>query len=141
MGLAISDPLKMIAQGLPTLLIDSPRDIIKWVLEQQEERQIERVVLGLPLSLSGGLGPMGNEVTEFSRALEKKIQIPVELVDERMTSRQAHATFAEGGKKLKGRKEAIDKISATILLQHYLEMINPTPDDVDLEAPQDEDDS
>jgi putative Holliday junction resolvase len=131
-GLAISDPMQIIAQGLPTLLINSPRDIIKWVLDQRDAREIERIVLGLPRSLSGGIGPMGEEVTEFSRALEKRVRIPVTLMDERMTSRQAHATFAEAGKKLKGRKEAIDKISATILLQQYLESVNPSPDAADL---------
>jgi len=131
-GLAISDPLQMIAQGLPTLHINSPRDIIKWVLDQRDMQDIERIVLGLPRSLSGELGPMANEVTEFARALEKRARLPVELLDERLTSRQAHAAFAEAGKKLKGRKEAIDKISATLLLEHYLETINPAPDAADL---------
>lgn len=132
-GLAISDPMKIVAQGLPTLIINSPKNIIDWVIAQREEREIERIVLGLPRSLSGELGPMAEEVTEFARRLKKKTQLPVELIDERLTSRQAHAVFAQAGKKLKGRKEAIDKISATLLLQHYLETINPSmPGELDI---------
>ena len=134
-GLEISDPLKLIAQGLPTLIIDAPRDIINWVIAQREKREIEQIVLGLPRSLSGGLGPMAEEVTEFSRQLSEKTRLPVELVDERLTSREAHATFAQAGKKLKGRKEAIDKISAILLLEQYLEIINPSAiDDSDPSA-------
>ena len=124
-GLAISDPMKIIAQGLPTLVIDTPTEIINWVIVHQKDREIEHIILGLPRSLSGGLGPMAEEVTEFSHKLEEKTRLPVELVDERLTSSQAHATFAQAGKKLKGRKEAIDKISATLLLEYYLETINP----------------
>jgi len=123
-GLAISDPLKIIAQGLSTLIIDSPQDIIDWVNAQRTEREIERIVLGLPRSLSGGMGAMAEEVTEFSRRLKKETQLPVELVDERLTSRQAHAAFAETGQKLKGHKETIDQMAAGLLLQQYLESLD-----------------
>jgi len=131
-GLALSDPLKMIAQGLPTLIINSPQDIINWVCAQKEEREIDRIVLGLPRSLSGEMGPMAREVVDFSGRLAEETKLPVELVDERLTSRQAHATFAQGGKKLKGRKEAIDRIAAVLLLEQYLETLNPPPDEPDM---------
>ena len=131
-GLALSDPLKMIAQGLPTLIINSPQDIINWVCAQKDEQEIERIVLGLPRSLSGKMGLMAREVVDFSGRLAEKTKLPVELVDERLTSRQAHATFAQMGKKLKGRKEAIDRIAAVLLLEQYLETLNPSPDEPDI---------
>jgi putative Holliday junction resolvase len=124
-GLAVSDPLKITAQGLPTLLIDQPGEIISWVIDQQQQRDIELIVLGLPRALAGGMGAMADEVLEFSRLLAEKTGLPVKLVDERLTSREAHQTFALAGKKLKGRKAVIDKIAATLLLEHYLETINP----------------
>ncbi len=123
-GLAVTDPLGITAQGLPTLLIDSPNDVIGWIDEHRGELEIERVVMGLPRSLSGHTGPMAEEVTVFAEHLREQTQLPVELVDERLTSRQAQATFASSGKKLKGHKETIDKIAAILILQHYLE-INP----------------
>ena len=91
------------------------------VLCQQAEQEFEKIVLGLPRSLSGGEGPMAQEVNEFAQQLEQQTDLPVVLVDERMTSSEAHATFAQSGKKLKGNKETIDKIAAVIILQHYLE--------------------
>ncbi len=122
-GLAVSDPLKLFAQGLPTLLIEKPADIIAWVNNNKEAQEFERIVLGLPRSLSGDQGPMAQEVTEFARQLEDQTQIPVLLVDERMSSSEAHAAFAQSGKKLKGNKETIDKIAAVIILQSYLETL------------------
>ena len=124
-GLAVTDPLNITAQGLPTLLIKTPQDIIDWVLNQREEWEIEQIVLGLPRSLSGELGPMAEEVTEFSHRLREGTKLPVELVDERFTSREAHAAFAQSGKKLKGHKDKIDRIAATLLLQQYMDMTSP----------------
>jgi len=124
-GLAVTDLLNITAQGLPTIEVDSPADIITWVIEHRQEWEVERIVMGLPRSLSGGMGAMADEVTEFAEQLREKTQLPVELLDERLTSREAHAIFAQGGKKLKGRKDKIDRIAAVLLLQHYLELTNP----------------
>jgi putative Holliday junction resolvase len=124
-GLAVTDPLNITAQGLPTLEVNSPDDIIEWVAAHRGEWELERVIVGLPRALSGGMGAMADEVTGFAARLRQKTKLPVELIDERMTSREAHATFAQGGKKLKGRKGSIDRIAAVLLLQHYLEMTNP----------------
>jgi len=124
-GLAVTDLLNITAQGLPTIEVDSPADIITWVIEHRQEWEVERIVMGLPRSLSGGMGAMADEVTEFAEQLREKTQLPVELLDERLTSREAHAIFAKGGKKLKGRKDKIDRIAAVLLLQHYLELTNP----------------
>lgn len=127
-GLAISDPLGLTAQGLPTLIIENTSEIIDWVIANREEWAMERIILGLPRSLSGNLGQMAEEVIEFSQLLEKKTRIPVELIDERLTSRQAHVAFAESGRKLKGHKEIIDKMAAMLLLQQYLEMNSEATD-------------
>jgi len=124
-GLAVSDPLGLTAQGLPTLLVNRWEDIITWVTANRGEWEIEQIIIGLPLSLSGEMGPMAREVADFARVLRKTTTLPVELVDERLTSREAHAVFAQGGKKLKGRKEAIDRISAVLLLQSFLDRHSP----------------
>lgn len=132
-GLAVTDPLGLTAQGLPTLVINHWEDILDWVRANRGEWEIEKVIVGLPRSLSGGMGPMANEVVEFANVLRERTKLPVELIDERLTSREAHATFAQAGKKLKGRKEAIDRISAVLLLQHYMEMKSPPPEMSDTE--------
>lgn len=124
-GLAVTDPLGITAQGLPTLEVDSAEGIIAWVKENRQEWEVERIIMGLPRALSGGMGAMAEEVTAFADRLRQETHLPVVLIDERMTSREAHATFAQGGKKLKGRKGSIDRIAAVLLLQHYLEMTNP----------------
>jgi putative Holliday junction resolvase len=124
-GLAVTDPLGITAQGLPTLEVDSSEGIIASVNENREEWEVERIIIGLPRALSGGMGAMAEEVTEFAERVRRETHLPVELVDERLTSREAHATFALGGKKLKGRKGSIDRIAAVLLLQHYLEMTKP----------------
>ena len=132
-GLAVTDPLGLTAQGLPTLVINHWEDILDWVRANRGEWEIEKVIVGLPRSLSGGMGPMANEVVAFANVLRERTKLPVELIDERLTSREAHATFAQAGKKLKGRKEAIDRISAVLLLQHYMEMKSPPPEMSDTE--------
>jgi putative Holliday junction resolvase len=124
-GLAVTDPLKIIATPLDTI---HSKDIISFLEKYDKQEGIELFVVGMPKTLSGGDSANASFVKAFIRQLEKKFpEKKIELIDERFTSSIAQQTMIEGGMKKKDRrvKENVDKLSATIILQSYLESIKP----------------
>ena len=123
-GVAATDPLKIIANGITTVPTAQIFDFIK---EYEKMNAIELIVIGLPKQ-------MNNEPSEAVKYVEpvinrlKKVfpHIPLKLVDERFTSKIAHQTMLDGGVKKMDRrnKEMVDTISATIILQSYLESLD-----------------
>ena len=114
-GIAVSDTLQMIANGLTTV---PTHELLAFILDYVAKEPVERIIVGLPKQ-------MNNEASEnMKRSLKKKLpDMPVEYVDERFTSVLAHRTMLEAGLKKKDRqnKALVDEISATIILQTYLE--------------------
>jgi putative Holliday junction resolvase len=82
------------------------------------ELEVERVVVGLPLSLNGEIGPQARRVTRYAQALAQALEVPVELYDERYSTVTADALLAESGRK---RRVSIDAAAAAVILQDYLE--------------------
>jgi putative Holliday junction resolvase len=127
-GLAVSDELGATAQGLDTFVVADGADFVDHVKRLVVEYGIERIVLGMPLSMSGN----DIEGTDRSRGLavrlERECRVAVILRDERMTSREAERVLASGarGAKRRGRREAgdIDRLAAVLLLQGYLDERN-----------------
>ena len=120
-GVAISDELKMTAQGITVIkrtLLDKDIERIK---ELALEYNVSEIVIGIPKNMNGTLGFMAEEVKEFAKEIKKKISIPVELQDERLSSKAAERTLLEGDVSRKKRKEVIDKMAAVYLLQGYLD--------------------
>ncbi|GAB4342434.1 MAG: Holliday junction resolvase RuvX [Flammeovirgaceae bacterium] len=120
-GLAVTDPLQMIAHPLEAI---ASHELISFLKAYFQQEQVESIVLGFPKNLDGG----ATDATPHVLALQKKLQItfpdkPIHLVDERMTSKLASQALFLGGMKKKNRqiKGNIDKVSATIILQSYLE--------------------
>lgn len=122
-GLAISDPTGRIAQGLETIETANPEAVLK-ALEQVVARlDIRKIVVGLPVNMDGTIGTMATRVIEFVAALSDRTDARVVTWDERLTSQAAHRAMVEMGLSVKGRKKTIDRISATIILQGYLDSV------------------
>jgi len=122
-GLAVSDPLQMIAGGLTT--VDS-RETINYLRDYTAREDVELFILGEPRRMNYEPSENMPRVEQFRQKLQQAIpSIPIQMVDERFTSSLAHRAMLEGGLKKTQRqnKALVDKLSATILLQTYLETI------------------
>lgn len=119
-GIAVTDPLKIIANGLTTVRTCDLMDFIRNYIQKE---QVERIIIGLPKQMSGELSENMKYIEPFVRNLRRQTDIPVEMFDERFTSVLAHRAMIDGGLKKKDRqnKALVDEISATIILQSYME--------------------
>jgi len=120
-GVSISDPLGVTAQPLTTWSGLCRNDVVDKVLTLIAEMEVESIVIGLPLSLSGKRGPMAREVERFTEHLKQRIGIPVTLWDERLTSTQARRAIHKIQEKPSRNKEKVDLIASVLLLQNYLD--------------------
>lgn len=121
-GIAVTDPLKMIANNLTTVRAHDIFDFLKNYFEQED---VEKVVIGYPKTLNNEPSESLNYINPFLKRFQKVFpQMEIELVDERFTSKMAFQAMIDGGvKKMARRNKAmIDAVSATIILQSYLEM-------------------
>ena len=119
-GLAVTDPLQLIAGGLATV---ATHQLLDWLKDYTSREQVERVVIGEPRQPNGQPSENLPRVQEFVNRWRKAMpQIPIELYDERFTSVLAHQAMLAGGLKKKARqdKALVDEISATIILEDYL---------------------
>jgi putative Holliday junction resolvase len=115
-GLAISDPLGITAQGLPTF--DRKHgDVFAYLRALASRYEIERVVVGRPLSLSGRESDSTRRAAEFARAIEDALSVPVDLWDERLSSAEAERVLAG----TRAQKGAVDRVAAVLILQGYLD--------------------
>jgi putative Holliday junction resolvase len=123
-GLALSDELGITAQGLPTLERRNKRADFAELTRIVRENNVARIVLGLPLRMSGEEGSQADWVRAFAEELKAFVDVPIDLRDERWTSKQAERVLAGSGVRNEDRKPAIDRISAMILLQDYLDSLS-----------------
>ncbi len=120
-GIAVTDPYQIIATGLDTI---HPKDIIEYLKKYLQTEQAELFVVGEPLQMNGTPSQSTPHIKGFITLLKKHFpEIPIERIDERFTSKMASAVVAQSGFKKSDRqnKERLDTISATIILQTYLE--------------------
>ena len=120
-GLAVSDTMQIIANGLTTV---PTHELLDFIAGYVQKDPVERIIIGLPKQMNNEVSENMKYIEPFVRLLKKKIpEMPVEFVDERFTSVLAHRTMLEAGLKKKDRqnKALVDEISATIILQTYLE--------------------
>ena len=122
-GLAISDPLGITAQGLPNLVRTNKRADLAALAELIQEREVGRIVMGNPMNMGGSEGRQSAWVREFAEALKKRTGLPVQLWDERLTSVEAGRVLRASGISIEKRAAAVDKLSAVILLQSYLDSL------------------
>lgn len=120
-GIAVSDPMQLIANGLTTV---PTHQLLKFIEDYVSRESVERILVGLPKQMNNEDSENMKNIEPFVRSLKKRFpELPVEYVDERFTSVLAHRTMLEAGLKKKDRqnKALVDEISATIILQSYLE--------------------
>jgi putative Holliday junction resolvase len=121
MGLAVSDPLGITAQGLQTLERKNKHSDFARLEKLLREYNVSHIVLGLPLRMSGEEGTQSQKVTEFAEELRRRFALPVHLWDERLTSAEANRLLREAELSIQKRAQAVDRIAATLILQSWLQ--------------------
>ena len=119
-GLAVSDPLGVTAQGLETLERTNLRDDLRRLGELAVGKEVRLFLVGNPLHLSGRESRQSQKIQEFAARLESVTGIPVRLWDERLTTVEAQRVLRESGISIQKRARAVDRLSAVILLESYL---------------------
>ena len=119
-GLAVSDPGGVIATALPTLKVHGKEDAIEGVARVASEQEVERIVVGLPLLMSGARGRAATAAEAFASALASRTGLLVDTYDERLTSALSQRRMLETGMKPGRAKERVDQGAAVALLESYL---------------------
>jgi putative holliday junction resolvase len=117
-GIAISDGLGLTARPLEVVPRGELPDFLRGLVE---EYPIHQVVVGLPTALGGHEGESATGARELAKEVREILGVPVELVDERFTSRMAESALLESGMRRRRRKETVDKVAAAIILQTFLD--------------------
>ena len=121
MGVALSDELGMIAQPLEFIPAEPFAKFLDRLKEILSEKQVELVLVGMPRNMDGSYGPAALKVQQFVAVLKDAIAIPIQTLDERLTSAQANRVLIEGNVRREKRRDKVDKMAAAILLQSYLD--------------------
>lgn len=120
-GVAVSDPLGITAQGLETIRRQNKRLDFEKIEKIIREYQVGEIVVGLPLRMSGQQGVQAEKMQVFAAELGKRFQLPVHLWDERLTSAQANRVLRETEMSIKRRGEVVDRMAAVLILQSFME--------------------
>jgi len=120
-GVAVSDELMLTAQGLTTVRNSGDDRMLNDIAKLADQYGVTEVVVGLPKNMNGSIGPRGRLAEEFADALREKLQLPVTMWDERLTTAAAQRTLIEADVSRKKRKVVIDQMAATLILQNYMD--------------------
>lgn len=120
-GLAVSDPLGITAQGLETLQRRNKRTDLAALDEVIRQYGVREIVIGLPLRMSGEAGTQSAKMREFAEELRKRFGLPVHLWDERLTSAEANRLLRETDMSIEKRAKAVDRMAAVLILQGWME--------------------
>jgi putative Holliday junction resolvase len=126
-GVAVSDIDASLASPLETITVTGQNQALRRICDLAIEYEAAGIVIGLPLNMSGTASAGSKEVEEFAYKLRNLCPVPVHFEDERLSSRQAEAVLHSHGKKIKGNKDKIDRISAAIILQSFLDRPQKDP--------------
>jgi putative Holliday junction resolvase len=118
-GLAICDPAETIAS--PLTVIDGQKDLLDKIARIATTENVEAIVLGLPLNMDDSIGPRAKLVLKFAEKLKNRLQIPVHLQDERLTTYAAEDKIAPADLSRKKKKKRLDAIAAAQILETFLE--------------------
>ena len=125
-GVAVSDPMGIIAQGLKTIQNEGPLRTFPQIETVCREKEVGTVVVGLPLMMSGEVGERAKIVLAWVEELKKRVACEVVTWDERLTSVEAQRLMIRQGLSRKKQKENSDELSAILILQNYLDSRRPT---------------
>ncbi|RJX27983.1 MAG: Holliday junction resolvase RuvX [Dethiobacter sp.] len=119
-GVAVSDPLGITAQGLEVIQRQSISKDLQKIRQLLKDYEAEEIVLGFPRNMDGTVGEKAREILQFKERLAGSISIPVTTWDERLTTVAAQRTLLEADVSRKGRKKVVDKLAAVLILEGYL---------------------
>lgn len=120
-GIAVSDELGWTAQGIETLKRKSLNEDISHLEKRIQEYNVTKIVVGLPKNMDGSIGPRGEQCRAFAEKLKKRLSLPVDLWDERLTTVAAEKMLIAADMSRKKRKQVIDKMAAVMILQSYMD--------------------
>ncbi len=120
-GLAISDPLGITAQGLETLHRQNKRLDLAQLQQVLHKNQIAEIVIGLPLRMTGAEGIQAEKMQAFADEIRRRFRLPVHLWDERLSSVQANRLLRETDMSIKRRAEVVDQMAAVLILQSWMD--------------------
>ena len=126
-GVAVSDPLGLTAQGVETIWRKQEnklRQTLARIEELISEYQVERIVLGYPKNMNNTIGERAEKSLEFQQMLERRTGLPVIMWDERLTTVEANRTLMEASVRRENRKQYMDKLAAVFILQGYLDSLS-----------------
>ena len=120
-GVALSDPTATIAQALTTVPAEPIGTLPARLAEIARANEAARIVVGLPRRLDGSRGPEAAAAQQLADAIRKESGLPVELVDERLSTVAAERSLIEGGVRRDKRRLSVDRVAATLILQAHLD--------------------
>jgi len=123
-GVAVSDPLGLTAQGVTVLRTGGGRHdarAMEAIREIADRYEVERIVVGMPLNMDGSRGPRAEAASAFVRRLAGVVALPIETIDERLTTVEAEEALAEAGLSWRKRRDRVDRVAAQMILQRWLD--------------------
>lgn len=120
-GLAISDPLGITAQGIETIRRSNKRADFEQLDNVIRKHDVRELVVGYPLRMSGSEGTQAERMQRFAEDLRNRFQLPVHLWDERLTSAQANRVLRETDMSVKRRGQVVDRLAAVLILQSWMD--------------------
>jgi putative holliday junction resolvase len=120
-GLAVSDPLGITAQGLQTIRRQNKRLDFRQLEKLIGEYEVAEIVVGYPLHMSGAEGTQAERMQVFAEELRRRFKLPVHLWDERLTSAQANRVLRDSEMSIKRRGEVVDQMAAVLILQNWMD--------------------
>ena len=120
-GVAVSDLMGLTAQGVTTIKRVGKKKDIEAIKQIIAEKQVNKIVSGLPKNMNGTVGPQGEKVQKFCELLKEETNLPIEFWDERLSTVAAERSLIEGNVRRANRKKVIDMLAAVIILQGYLD--------------------
>lgn len=120
-GVAVSDALQWTAQGIGVVETRRDGQELDEIAQLISQHEVSEIVVGLPKNMNGTIGPRGEICIAFAQSLREKLNLPVHLWDERLTTRSAERTLLEADVSRKKRKSVVDKMAAVLILQNFLD--------------------
>jgi len=120
-GVALSDELGIVANGMGTISRQGTDRDLKTLADLVSKYEVRQIVVGLPIRMAGTVGIEGKKVLQFVEKMKRSLSVPITTWDERLTTVQAQRVLLEAGLSRKKRKKVIDKTAATLILQSYLD--------------------
>lgn len=129
-GVAVSDPTHFIAQGLPTITYKSTAEALNRLEQILVQYAIEKIVVGRPLTMKGQEGFAVKRTDDFVKKLNDRFSLPIEFMDERLSSAMSQRILLELGVSPGRKKHRVDQMAAAIILQGYLDRMNNAADSI-----------